>query len=194
MFEKWYAKKQFLVKKSLLRQRLQHDVMEDGTACIPCRVKGLDDIISRFSIPGVETLDSEFALFILEYEDFIPSEYPLVLEIYGPLFTDAEKKLIEDTIHADMDYMLGKAETVNLRRKKKLFTMMAGTIISGILLSLVMHWLPEIPQEFLFVVFWLFADSLVRYIFIDRMEYKEEKVRAGRLAGMKVRFVEEEKE
>ena len=39
-------------------------------------------------------------------------------------------------------------------------------------------------------VFWLFADALVRYLFIEFGDYKNEKIRAGRIASMKVEFVE----
>ena len=42
------------------------------------------------------------------------------------------------------------------------------------------------------MVFWLFADSLVRYIFIERGDYRDKRIGAGRIAGMKEEFVEDE--
>ena len=50
----------------------------------------------------------------------------------------------------------------------------------------------DIPEEFFYVVFWLFADSLVRYIFIERGDYRDKRIGAGRIASMKVEFVEDE--
>ena len=39
-------------------------------------------------------------------------------------------------------------------------------------------------------MFWLFADALVRYLFIEFGDYKNDKIRAGRIASMEVEFVE----
>ena len=39
-------------------------------------------------------------------------------------------------------------------------------------------------------MFWLFADALVRYLFIEFGDYKNDKIRAGRIACMKVDFIE----
>lgn len=47
-----------------------------------------------------------------------------------------------------------------------------------------------VPLEFFYVLFWLFADALVRYLFIEFGDYKNDKNRAGRIASMKVEFVE----
>jgi hypothetical protein len=66
--------------------------MKDGVAYIPCKVANMDDIISRFSVKGCESLDSEFEAFVIGYTEFIPSEYPVVLKIIGPEFTPAEKR------------------------------------------------------------------------------------------------------
>ncbi len=184
-------RKQFLYKKTYLKRRLQHDVMENGIAYIPCRVDGLNDIISRYSIRGLETLDPLFLGFITEYAEFIPSEYPMVLEIHGPAFSEAEKRVITDTVMADLDYMLGKNEAMNLRKRKRFYGMMAGTVISGIMLTFARKWILDVPLELFYVIFWLFADAFVRYLFIEKLDFREERIRIGRLASMKVEFVEE---
>ena len=48
----------------------------------------------------------------------------------------------------------------------------------------------DVPLEFFYVLFWLFADAFVRYLFIESTDYKNDKIRAGRIASMKVEFVE----
>ena len=68
--------------------------------------------------------------------------------------------------------------------------MVAGTVGSGILLGVIKQFVDEIPLEFFYVLFWLFADALVRYLFIEFGDYKSDKIRAGRIASMKVEFVE----
>lgn len=181
----------FLYKKSYLKKRLQHDVMENGIAYIPCKVGGIDDIISKYSVKGCESLDSEFMAYIIEFVNFIPANYPVVLEIYGPEFSPEEKKVITETIMSDMDYRLGKTEEENHYRKKKFVFLTVGTILSGILLGILKKIIKDVPLEFFFVLFWLFADSLTRYVFIEKPDFREEKIRAGRLASMEVEFVEQ---
>ena len=166
--------------------------MEDGIAYVPCRVDGISDIISKFSTKDCESLDGEFVDYLLDFIDCIPDEYPVVLEVHGPKFTDEEKKLITETIESDTDYMLGKTEAENRHHRRVFFWMAVGTIGSGILLSVIKKFISdEVPIEFFYVLFWLFADEFVRYLFIENSTYKDDKIRAGRIASMKVEFVEE---
>ena len=191
-WKKRNKKEEFYYKKSYLERRLQKEVMEDGIAYIPCRVDGIDDIISKFSIKDCESLDGEFVDYLLDFVDCIPEEYPVVLEIFGPKFTDEEKKLITETIESDTDYMLGMTEAQNRHHRKVFWWMVVGTVGSGILLALIRGLvIDDIPLEFFYVIFWLFADALVRYLFIENSDYKNDKIKAGRIASMKVEFVED---
>jgi len=188
MFNKQTTKRQFLYKKSYIDHRLQNDVMKDGVAYIPCKVANMDDIISRFSVKGCESLDSEFEAFVIGYTEFIPSEYPVVLKIIGPEFTPAEKKIISETVASDMDYLLGKTEETRRTRKRRFLGMVIGTIVTGVILGFAKRLIEDVPLEFFFVLFWLFADALVRYLFLEKLDFKEERIRAGRLASLKVEF------
>ena len=178
-------------KKSDLQQRLQRDSIRDGIAYLPCKVCGVDDILSKFSMPGIESLDSEFTDALMNTVDCIPQEYPLVLEIHGPHFTEEEKRMITEAVISDADYMLGKTEAQNRHHRKVFWSMVAGTVGSGILLGVIKIIVDEIALEFFYVLFWLFADALVRYLFIEHGDYKNDKIRAGRIASMKVEFVED---
>jgi len=191
MFE-WKKDKrgEYYKKKSHLNSRLQKDVIRNGTAYLACKVNGLDDILSKFSIKGVESLDGEFRDELLNYADCIPQEYPLVLEIHGPEFSEEEKEMIREAVVSDADYLLGKTEAENRHHRKVFWGMVAGTVGSGILLGVIKNIVDEIPLEFFYVLFWLFADALVRYLFIEFGDYKNDKIRAGRIASMKVEFVE----
>jgi len=191
MFE-WKKDKrgEYYKKKSHLNSRLQKDVIRNGTAYLACKVNGLDDILSKFSIKGVESLDGEFRDELLNFADCIPQEYPLVLEIHGPEFSEEEKEMIREAVVSDADYLLGKTEAENRHHRKVFWGMVAGTVGSGILLGVIKNIVDEIPLEFFYVLFWLFADALVRYLFIEFGDYKNDKIRAGRIASMKVEFVE----
>ena len=184
--------KKFLNKTSLLERRLKNEVLEDGIAYIPCRVESIEDIIGQYSIEGCESLNSEFSGYINDFIDCIPTKYPIVLEIYGPKFTEEEKKLIAETIVADGDYELGRTIQENRHHWKVFLGMMIGTIVTSAVLMLIGKYLDGIPHEFFYVIFYLFADAFVRYIFIERWDDQDAKISAGRIASMKVEFVEDE--
>lgn len=185
-------KKRFLNKKSFLNYRLNKEVLRDGVAYIPCRVDNMEDIISKYSIRGNESLSSEFVDYFTDFAECIPIKYPIVLKIYGPKFTEEEKKIIVDTIALDGDYNLGRTIQVNRHRRLVFVEMVVGTVVSGVILALIGKYLEAIPQEFFYVIFWLFADALVSYVFIDRWDHRSERSVAGRLASVKVEFVEDE--
>jgi len=185
-------REEFYNKRSQLESRLKKDLIRDGIAYLTCKVRGIDDILSKFSTESFMAVDAEFTDALLNTVDCIPQEYPLVLEIHGPKFSQEEKELITETIISDADYMLGKTEAEYRHHRKVFWGMVAGTVGSGILLGAIKHFVDEIPLEFFYVLFWLFADALVRYLFIEHGDYKNEKIRAGRIASMKVEFVEGE--
>ena len=142
---------EFYKKKSDLQQRLQKDLIRDGIAYLPCKVSGVDDILSKFSTPGIESLDSEFTDALMNTVDCIPQEYPLVLEIHGPHFTEEEKRMITEAVISDADYMLGKTEAQNRHHRKVFWSMVAGTVGSGILLGAIKIFVDEIALEFFYV-------------------------------------------
>ena len=184
-------REEFYNKKSHLDSRLKKDLIRDGVAYLPCKVSGIDDILSKYSTETITAVDAEFSDALLNTVDCIPHEYPLVLEIHGPKFTEKEKEMITETIISDADYMLGKTEAQNRHHRKVFWSMVAGTVGSGILLGAIKIFVDEIALEFFYVLFWLFADALVRYLFIEHGDYKNDKIRAGRIASMKVEFVED---
>ena len=192
MFGKRNKLEDYYKKQSNLKHRLEKDVIRDGIAYLACKVDGVDDILSKFSVKGLEAgLNSEFIDALLNFVDCIPQEYPLVLEIHGPRFTEEEKEMIKEAVISDADYLLGKTEAENRHHSRVFWWMVAGTLGSGILLALIKEFVDEVPLEFFYVLFWLFADALVRYLFIEFGDYKNEKIRAGRIASIKVEFVEE---
>ena len=184
--------KKFLTKETLLKHRLNKEVLEDGIAYIPCYVQSMEDIICKYSIKDCVSLNSEFSDYIMGFIDCIPVKYPIVLDIYGPKFTEEQKKIITDAITSDGDYELGRTIQENRHHRRVFIEMVIGTVISGILLAMIGKYLGDIPQEFFYVLFWLFADSFVRYIFVERGDYQNQRIGAGRIASMKVEFTEDE--
>ena len=182
---------EFYYKKSHLETTLQQNIIRDGVAYIPCKIDGINDIVSKFSKEGAESLDGEFVDYILNFVDSIPDEYPVVLEIYGPKIPEETKQWISKIIMVEGDYLLGQTEAKNRHHRRVFWWMLVGTIGSGVLLGCIKKIITDdVPVEFFYVLFWLFADAFVRYLFIENTDYKNDKIRAGRIASMKVEFVE----
>ena len=181
----------FLDKESFLEQRLSKEALRDGIAYIPCHAESMEDIFSRYSTGDFVSLNSDFTDYVTSFMDYIPAKYPVVLQIHGSGFSEEDKKLITDTIAAEGDSELGRIIWENRHHRKVCLGMIIGTVISGILLGLIGKYLDDVPQEFFYVVFWLFADEFVRYVFIESRDYRRERIGAGRLASMKVEFVED---
>ena len=64
----------FLKRDAKLAKRLKEDYIDNGIASLPCKVTGMDDVISRFSVPGYETLSPELSEYIESSAAFIPPE------------------------------------------------------------------------------------------------------------------------
>lgn len=120
----------FLKRDAKLDERLKTDVIDNGIATIPCRVTGMDEIISHYSVKGYETLSPEFSEYIESSAVYIPGEYPIVLEISGYNFSEEEQKMIRNTIHEDYLYKLGSVQKNN----RKAFIVAAGMLV-GMLLT-----------------------------------------------------------
>lgn len=177
-------------KRGDIKKRIERDFVDHGIATIPCKVSGIEDIISSYSVEGYESLNSEFIEYIKGIADIIPEKYPIVLSIVGGKFTKKEQEIIKGTIEEDAAYGLGLAEKNNKHLLKMGFGMVVGTVVFGIAV-VSLKWLPELPQEILNIVFWVFAWTLVEYVVFEAVEHARQRRRAARLACITVEFSEE---
>ena len=177
-------------KSGNLEKRLEKDYIDHGIATIPCKISGFDDIISPYSVKGYESLNSEFVEYVNGIADLVPEEYPIVLSIVGQKFTREEQETIKSTIEDDFAYDLGSVEEENKYRRRVFIWMTVGLALSCILLA-VLKWQESIQLELLFVVFWFCADVFVDYLLIEGWQLKKRRIRAARLACLKVEFSEE---
>lgn len=177
-------------KRSDTKQRLEKEFIDHGIATIPCKVDGIEDIISSYSVEGYESLNPDFVEYIKSNAEIIPEKYPIVISIVGKKFTKKEQEIIESTLEYDAAYELGVAEKDDRHLVKMGIGMLIGMVILGILVVL-FDWLPEVPLEFLWIVFWVFAWTLLEYLFIDSVDHRRQRRRAARLACMSVVFSEE---
>lgn len=177
-------------KKEDLNKRLEAEFIDHGVATIPCKVSGIDDIISPYSVTKYERLNSDFVEFISDDAELIPAEYPIVLSIVGCEFTKDEQETIKKTIEDDFAYHLCTVEEENKYHLKVFWWMAAGILLSGILLTIFDFW-STVPMELLFVIFWFFADTFFDYLFLEGRQLRKKHIKAAQLVCMKVEFSEE---
>lgn len=177
-------------KKSNIETRLQNEFIDHGIATIPCKVNGIEDIISPFSVSGYESLNGSFIEYISGIIDVVPDYCPIVLSIVGHKFTEKQQSIIRSTIVDDCAYALGSVEKENRHHLRIFLWMAVGLILSCILLT-IFKWQESIQLELLFVVFWFCADVFVDYLLIEGRQLKKQRIRAARLACLKVAFSEE---
>ena len=184
-------KRSFYLQESHIEDRVKEQFISNNTAIIPCRVTDYYDIIHPFSVEGYEAVNSEFIAYVTDTIRFIPAEYPVVLDITGCSFSDEQKKRIIETLKTDALYELGAIETEGKALKNKLIYMLCGLFGMGVLLTVMNLVLTGMPREFLYIVFWFFADFIISYVLWDRREYRKELILAGRMASLEVKFQED---
>ena len=177
-------------KRSDVEKRLEKEFLDHGIATIPCKVSGMEDIISSYSVPGYESLDSGFVEYLNSIIELIPEEYPIVLNIVGTKFTEKEQEIIRGTIEYDVAYDLGEAERESKNLLKMKVIMVVGTIITGIIIA-IFDWWDSISTEIQYIFFWFFAYTLIEFIFIEGRDLRKQRLRAARRACISVVFSEE---
>lgn len=177
----------FYKRKSHLNNRVKRDYIDNGVAYIPCKVSGMSDILSSYSIEGYEVLNSSFELYVENVARVIPSEYPIVLDIIGGKFTRKQKEIIEYSIKDSFAYDLGVVEKRNNLEAQSMFFSLLLAIVTGILTTIISK-AAGISKEIIVILFYFFVDTIVDYALYDAIDYRKEKLLAGRLACVKVTF------
>lgn len=181
--------KLFESRKGHLDYRIKRDYVRHGIATIPCRISDYSDVISTYSVKDYETLNTEFVDYLKETAELTPPACPIVLNIIGDCLSQEEKKTIEETILDDFAYDLGMVEKTEKRHTQTFILMLAGLLLSGVILYLT-EALREEPRELLYILFWFMGETLCDYIFLTGYELRRERRLAGRLASIKVVFSE----
>ena len=95
---------------------------------------GFDDVISPYSVKGLETLNPDFVDYVEKAAAVTPGELPLVLNIVGGSLSKAEQKNIEETVRDDFAYDLGMVERSERRHKRISLLMVVAMVLVGLLL------------------------------------------------------------
>ena len=189
IIQKLKNRRLFLKRDAKLNKRLKEDYIENGIASLPCKVTGIDEVISHFSVPGYETLSPEFSEYIESSAAFIPPEYPIVLELSGCRFSEEEQEIIRSTIRDDYTYELGAVQGENRKQLIVALLMLIGMLVTGFL-AFGARGIGDTAIEIIYIFFWFFADLVACYFLLDRFDNRKKRLLAGRLADMTVYFSE----
>jgi hypothetical protein len=111
--------------------------INDNEAYIELDINGFDDIKDSYCLPDQIYLKQEFIDAILRRTNFIPLDYPLVLQIHNNTFTSSEKILVRKLIknYFALAKVDKEMELKKIRRKVYIFLLFGIIGFIFILLS-----------------------------------------------------------
>ena len=179
-------------KKSVDLDKFVKDIyVDNGLAYISCNVSDYYDIIDRLSVEGYEWINGHFARFVEQNANYIPTEYPIVLEICGHRFTRTQQETIEATI-ADY-YALKMGDTQMALEKnsgKAVFLAVMAVLFAGavFLTSKLTGAVMSMLVQVIIILFWVFVWELADCLILERRDLTEARTEAAQLASLKVTF------
>lgn len=177
---------------------VEHYYIEDGLAYISCNVRNYYDIIDHYSVRGYEWPNEEFLRFIDDNANYIPSEFPIVLEICGSNFTAKQQETIIRTLGRYYELRFADAQLTVENKRFKARCLFGMAILSAIVLflyGLFFSNLPGLMQETLLIVFWFFLWEWGDVFALEIRREKTNRTEAAQLSAMKIifsdRFIDE---
>ncbi len=162
--------------------------IENGLAYISCKVRDYYDIVDPYSVEGYEWLSESFARYIESNAAYIPTEYPIVLEIIGGRFSEEQKENIEETILDYYGLALGDKQVDLYRNLRRIFAIaLISVLVAAAAWFLNTFTDNFLLQESVMILVWFFVEDLVELI-LERIDLKEEKTDAAQLASLAIRF------
>lgn len=182
-----------LKKKKIEGEKYVKDFyIENDIAFITCNVKKFNDIIDPFSASEYEWPNKGFLYFVESNAQYIPVEYPIVLEINGKTFTEKEKNTIREAIHDYYALKMGDAQLAIGANRRKALTLLITGVVASLGVQLVNKISPGLPlREAIVMLFWLFLWEGLDCLILDGKDLKEKKTEAAQMANITINFKDE---
>ena len=166
--------------------------INDNEAYIEMKIDGFDDIKDDYCLTDGIVLKQDFIDAIVKRTNYIPLDYPLVLQIYNKTFTSSEKILVRKLIknHFTLEMIDKEIELKKLRLKIYFFLSFA---ILGFLLYLLTYiGFVKTLQELISLVasfitsfsIWEISELIV----FEEDEVKEEIIKYKHLSKIRIVF------
>lgn len=169
-------------------KKLKSKIVADGYAHLTFHASGMNDLIHPYSIPGYEYLTGTFVEFLNRFRPIIPRKVPIVLEITGTDFNDAQKNIIDRAIWMHYGLYLSEAD-INLKKKKiRLLLFLFLMLLSSFFLFLVAGHPNEVVLNYGYILFWFFAYRFFTYLILDCLPIYKEYLWYRHLASLKLFF------
>lgn len=176
-------KKLFEKKNFDLNEEISKSYIENGVGCFAVKIKKYEDAISFYAGEGYECLNNDFAAYLDGNIRFIPSDVPILLQVYGCKLKEKQKKIIIQSIREHYLYKLGLVieENKAKRRKISIFIILAAIFF---LLTVLTESVSDFLSDFLNLAFWFYGSAVVTYFAVDLKGAIANRRRAGQIAYM----------
>ena len=166
--------------------------INDNEAYIEMRINGFDDIKDDYCLTDGIVLKQDFIDAIVKRTNYIPLDYPLVLQIYNKTFTSSEKILVRKLIknHFTLEMIDREIELKKLRLKIYFFLSFA---VLGFLLFLLTYigFVKTLQELISFVASFITSFSIweiSELIVFGEDEIKEEIIKYKHLSKIRIVF------
>ena len=173
-----------------LQSAIKKDYIDNGIGCLAAKITKYEDVISRYSGEGYECLNPEFYHYINRNVQYIPSDIPILLQIYGCKLTKKQQELITDNIREHYSYKLGEVIEENKNKTKRVGTFVVLASIF-LILSLITEDVYEYVSSFLNLAFCFYGSSVITFFATGAVGSKNNRIRAAQLANMYITIEEE---
>ena len=182
--------KQFSQKRVDVSKYIKDFYVENGLAYISCNVSGYYDIIDRYSVDGYEWLSEPFARFVESNAIYVPTEYPIVLEICGHHFSKREKQKIEEAIADYYALKMGDTQLALENNTSKSMLLLIFGVLFTVVLFLMGNRLTTTMYEAIALFFSFFLWEFLDTAWFERNVLREAKTDAAQMASIKVIYKE----
>ena len=169
--------------------------IENGDAYISAKVNSYDDIINRFSVKNYEWINREFVQYLEDSAYYIPEQNKIILSICGCKFTAEQQNTIRRVI---LDYFgLQMEDRISdlSNNLKSVNRTIFGAVLAGALYvfiaSTYIYKMSVLVPDILQCIFWVFLWETIGKIALERRKLIDDKLFAGQLTAMEIRFEEE---
>lgn len=173
-------------KKKLL---LEQVLFDDSCVSLGCNIEHPEDVICPSGMADLDIISDEMADYLLSALPFIKQKYITKLEITGASFKASTQERISDAIRNYLAFLISEQEAERQDNRNTSIVFAIGLLISTILLYIWGKNVNVAVHEFIMVAFWFFADYLLEFILLSRIEINSMKKTLEKLINMKITFL-----